>query len=89
MAAKTPAKGGGESAKKTKLIIAIVALIAGGILIAWNFGAFESVTSKVAGGKSSNPNAKLEPELKKAYEKQQKQLEKLKEEGKAPEVAGS
>lgn len=51
-----------------KIIAAIFALAVGGVLIAWNFGAFDSFASK-----PPNPNTKLTAEEKKEAERQHKQ----------------
>ncbi len=72
---------------KIKLIIAVVALVLGGVLIAWNFGAFDKVLPQ--GKQGTDASAKITPEMQKAYERQKKELEQLEKEGKAPAQAGS
>lgn len=85
--AKAPAKAKNESGNdKLKLGIAIAALAIGGVLIAWNYGAFDKVLPQT---KLPDASAKITPEMKKAYERQKKELEQLQKEGKAPEQAGS
>lgn len=71
---------------KVKLAIAIVCLLAGGVLIAWNFGAFDTILPQQ---KFPDSSAKITPEMKKAYERQKVEREQLEKEGKAPEQAGS
>lgn len=81
--AKPKVEGGGNT---VKLAIAIVCLLAGGVLIAWNFGAFDKV---LPAPKYPEPTTKITPEMKKAYERQKIEREQAEKEGKAPEQAGS
>lgn len=59
---------------QVKILVAAVALAVGGLLIAWNFGAFDSVLAKKA-----DPNTKFTEAQKKEAVRQQKRAEDLKE----------
>ncbi len=83
--AKAPAKKEIDG-NKVKVIIAVVALVLGGVLIAWNFGAFDKVLPQQT---YPDATAKITPEMKKAYDRQKVEQEQLEKEGKAPAQAGS
>jgi hypothetical protein len=59
----------GPSGDKVKIIMAVVALVAAGLALAWNFGAFDKVTQKPV------EVPVITPEQEKAIQKMQKDQE--------------
>lgn len=78
-------QSGGSNPNTIKLIIAIVGLVFGGVLIAYNYGAFDKVVAKTP----EPPNAKLPPKQVEEFQKRKKKLEQQVEKGEIEAPSGS
>lgn len=78
-------QSGGSNPNMIKLVIALSCFIVGGILIAWNQGAFDSVVAK----KPPNPNKSIPAEQLEKHKARQKKLKEQVEKGEIQAPAGS
>ena len=68
-----------------KLIIAVAALVIAGVLIAWNFGVFDTVVAK----QPESPNKKIPPKQLEEHQKKAKKLQEQVEKGEIEAPSGS